>query len=296
MSFEDGDMFAPFTDNVPHVPIERLRELQRRAKWLLRKRTTEQLKEARKTIEWLIEEYFYKEKEKWIYDQLERGGSVLRFLKYEDRTTAGLRELVDHSHDPDITCEFDFPSAENTSELEALENSLSDFDLDDEGFPEAQAYEYLAVLALVQIASALNVFFYDEWPPSLKEDVPIMSLMGIANDAINIMETVCSAEALQDKHQVMKRAEFLLRDNMNNVIPAEAEALARKKMSLTASKAASIRHKENREQKAAILAEWEATGSQYNSRADFARIVGELRGIKYRTLYDWIAAHEKTKP
>lgn len=55
------------------------------------------------------------------------------------------------------------------------------------------------------------------------------------------------------------------------------------------------RHQEMNAQKAVVLAEWDTTGSEYESRADFARIVGDLRGLKHRTLYEWIAAHEKSK-
>ncbi|AZC51808.1 hypothetical protein C4K35_4233 [Pseudomonas chlororaphis subsp. piscium] len=55
------------------------------------------------------------------------------------------------------------------------------------------------------------------------------------------------------------------------------------------------RHKATSEKKVAILAEWDATGHEYKGRADFARIVSSIRGVKYRTLYDWIAEHDKSK-
>lgn len=58
---------------------------------------------------------------------------------------------------------------------------------------------------------------------------------------------------------------------------------------------AALRHAPTNQQKAAVLTEWEATSSDYESRADFARIIGKRDRIKERTLYDWIAAHEKSK-
>lgn len=58
---------------------------------------------------------------------------------------------------------------------------------------------------------------------------------------------------------------------------------------------AALRHAPTNQQKAAVLTEWDATSSDYESRADFARIIGKRDGIKERTLYDWIAAHEKSK-
>ncbi|WP_288079208.1 hypothetical protein [Pseudomonas sp.] len=58
---------------------------------------------------------------------------------------------------------------------------------------------------------------------------------------------------------------------------------------------AELRHKPTNQRKAALLTEWDATASEYESRADFARIVSQREGLKYRTLYDWIAAHDRTK-
>lgn len=73
------------------------------------------------------------------------------------------------------------------------------------------------------------------------------------------------------------------------------EGMMSKASSWDASDRAKKRHAETNGKKAASLAEWDATGSEYESRADFARIISSRDGIKYRTLYDWIAAHEKTK-
>lgn len=58
---------------------------------------------------------------------------------------------------------------------------------------------------------------------------------------------------------------------------------------------AALRHAPTNQQKAAALTEWDATSIDYQSRADFARIIGKRDGIKERTLYEWIAAHEKSK-
>ncbi|WP_324731579.1 hypothetical protein [Pseudomonas paeninsulae] len=58
---------------------------------------------------------------------------------------------------------------------------------------------------------------------------------------------------------------------------------------------AALRHAPTNQQKAATLTEWDATSSDYESRADFSRIIGKRDGIKERTLYDWIASHEKSK-
>lgn len=62
-----------------------------------------------------------------------------------------------------------------------------------------------------------------------------------------------------------------------------------------AAGSARIRHEKTTLMKEQAIAEWLATGGEYESRSDFARIVGTLRGIKYRTLYDWITEHERSE-
>lgn len=297
MSFERGSLFDPFADDVPYsAPIGRLRELQRRARSLLKGRPISQLQDASNTIDWLIDEFFYKEKEQWISNQLERGGSILGFLKYEYRTEAGLRELIDHSYDTDIRIEMDFPRAENTSDLEALSICLYELDLDDESFPKAKSHEYAAVLALKQIARAINTFSDDDWPHALKGDAPIIRLRGLADDAVDIMETVCHAESLERALHLEEASKKLLHEQLNNVLPEKAEALVKKRMSLAARKAAHASHKGHREGRSAAQADWDENGATYSSMAAFARHRHKEYGVTDRTLYGWIRDHRKARP
>lgn len=62
-----------------------------------------------------------------------------------------------------------------------------------------------------------------------------------------------------------------------------------------AKERAEKRHAPINQKKDALLAEWDATHAEYDSRADFARIISAREKMKERTLYDWIAAHEKKK-
>ncbi|HFL7939730.1 TPA: hypothetical protein ACG5DM_002772 [Pseudomonas putida] len=285
--------FDAFKDNVPNVPIDRLRVMQARARNLIRGRSESQVREACSTIEWLTSEYFYAEKEAWIVRQVQTGGSILRFLRYEDRTEYGLRELIDHNYDIDSN-EFDYPTEENTRPLEALEEAMKGFDLDDKSFPGAQAYEYIAILTLTLIGQAIRSFQYNEWPSFLKDDIPMIRLNTLANDAVDIMEAVCRAEELKDQHEVSKRAMFLLQLNEKE-LPERVEALAKKRLSLSASLAASARHKETGESKLKALSCWDATGENFSSRAAFARTKHKEYGVTERTLYGWIATHERSR-
>jgi len=309
--FRPGPFFDPFNDEVPAYPIQRLPELQQRAKYLLRDRTVAQLKKAADMVGWLIADYFEEEKEQWITRQLEIGGSVLRFLSYEERTERGLKELIADSYNPEIVSELNFPQENNTSELTAIEGSLGAFKLDDNELPGAQPFEYLAVLALEQIASAMDEYQDgrgEDWPPAMKADAPRILLKELSNNTINAMETVCRAEELKSRAE-LEHSHFNARISRAidsafafAFVDAEQEhkkkvdILVKEKLSLAAARAASARHKENREQKSAALADWDATGHTFSSMRAFARNRYREYGVTdFTTVYNWLRYHQKAK-
>lgn len=65
--------------------------------------------------------------------------------------------------------------------------------------------------------------------------------------------------------------------------------------SQAARKAADARHESNRVKRRAVLAEWDATANEYESRSDFARIISQRDKLKYRTVREWTVEHDKTK-
>ncbi len=62
-----------------------------------------------------------------------------------------------------------------------------------------------------------------------------------------------------------------------------------------AKKASKSRHESMNLLKASLVDEWERSKHEYDSRADFARIVARLHGVKERTLYEWIGKYEQSK-
>lgn len=72
-------------------------------------------------------------------------------------------------------------------------------------------------------------------------------------------------------------------------------SLTSAKQSEIASERAKKRHAPTNKVKTDLMSEWDKTSNEYKGRADFARIIGKRDGIKERTLYEWIAAHEKSK-
>lgn len=283
--------FDVLTDKVPYVRIDRMRYLQTQAKRMVQHRSESEIRSASSTIDWLTSEYFYSEKESWINRQLETGNSILRHLCFEDRTDYGLRELIDNRGEISSE-EFDFPSEENTRPLEALEDALEGFDLDDESFPDAKKYEYIAILALTLIEQAIRSYNYKDLPHFLRDDLPMMRLSALANDAVDIMEVVCRAEQLQIDYKSRKEVETYSLESEKR-LTERAEELAKKKVSLAASRAANARHKETSQSRAAALECWKITGSKFSSRAAFARNKHKEYGVTERALCAWITTHER---
>ncbi|MCQ2031958.1 hypothetical protein [Stutzerimonas zhaodongensis] len=294
MSFEDGDPFDPFTDRVPHsFPLARLRELQDRARWYVRKRTVEELKEASSDVYLLISEQFETWQERWIVDHFEHGGHLLGYLPYESRTEAGLRKLVhDHGSHPDIAGVLDFSSEANTSDLVALQMAIQDVDLDDETFPNGTAEEYVAVLALDQIARVVNDYTddYSDIPSSIRAEIRELRKQSAASAVVEIMETVCGAETLR----ALRDQEARLVHQIESALPRKADELAKNKVSLAARRAASARHKDTNEQRLAALAEWDVSGENYSGMAAFARHRHKAFGVTENTLYRWVRDHRKS--
>lgn len=84
--------------------------------------------------------------------------------------------------------------------------------------------------------------------------------------------------------------------NLSSLYTLHIEALKRgQNRSESARDRASKRWQNHNEKKARLLSEWETTGNEYRSRADFCRIVGKREGVIVRTLYDWIAAHTRQR-
>lgn len=70
---------------------------------------------------------------------------------------------------------------------------------------------------------------------------------------------------------------------------------AKTALSAAGRKSANARHAVTNELKARLLEEWDAQKHEYKNRADFARIVSRREKMKERTLYEWIAQHERNK-
>jgi hypothetical protein len=289
--------FDPFVDRAPSFPIRRITELLRRARHLIKDRPLDQLRSAVDTIAWIEQEFFYRDKEQWIQRQLEIGGHILGYLHPDERNEATLRDLAEYRPHTIGASEFDFASEENTGQLEALENGMELFDLDDMDLPGAAPYEYVAVLGIVLIGQAIRYYLDDsiDWPGALQDDQHIIRLESLSNSVVDIVEVVCRAEELKNQHMAARRYSRLLRDSEKN-LPSMAEQITKQKISIAATRAAQARHeKAHGADKIRALAHWDAQGDRFSGKTIFARLHCREYNVTEATLIRWITAHEKMK-
>jgi len=88
--------------------------------------------------------------------------------------------------------------------------------------------------------------------------------------------------------------ELILRTQSEREV-AYARRFTSAKQSEIARERAKKRHAPTNKVKLELLAEWDQTAGEYKSRADFCRIVSQREGFIYRTVYDWVARHDKCK-
>lgn len=305
--FRQFDDFDPLNEKLDTYPLEKLRDIVSRARKLLKGRTREQIKAAAGTIDWLIEEYFEQEKQEFIDSQLRHGGWALGYLRPEDRHEAGLKELIEIGLPDEAVDYFDFPMSENTTEFEALQCCISwaPFDGDDE-FPNAQEWEYFAVLALWLAVDASSWLKYDfkkafrELPEDVQEELlktfpksePGKGDLGLAAKcALESLEAICYAETLFSIAPLQNELHRLNNElfRFSKEVELKTELAAKNKMSETARKAARVRHAEGKAAKEQLYQWYLINKASYSSMEDAAFAATKIVPYKVRTLRNWIS-------
>lgn len=305
--------FDPLRGEVPHYPFSLLPVIARRARRLLAGRTQEHIFSAAQNIDWFIEEYFRSEKEAVIERLLEHGGWELGYLEEEHRNEAGIRYLLEHWPDEaDDLCP-DFPTSANTLEIDALRECIGSYVLaDDEDFPGGRESEYFAVLALSGVADTLSWLrpapgeHFRGVPRDLQGDARAAGFpserpqpLSLAADrALEAMDAVCEGEHLRATERMTEEATRLRTEllSVNAKIESIANAKVKERVSVAASKAAIVRHAENRAMKAQVFAWCNENMAQFQSMDRAAEtIAGKLVPVSFRTARDWIGAWRKAR-
>ena len=317
MSFSsEFEQFDPLTGYVPAHPFSYLPDIARRARSILNGRTVEWVEKAAKRIVREIDGYFEDLKSQAVYELTSKFHSdpetYAEFFEWDGGTLGNGRWLYKNTMDE----ELDIPTAQNSSEVEALktiiENRDSHFFLAPGApvpppvhWPEGRTDELFAVLALRSLAYALL------WSKS--KTLPInLSIAG--SFAIEATDAVCYAEHLREIDWLEQRHSKQLHeltlgqdartaaivDSLRRAWAAEQVAHELERRSVRAERLSMARHKDTHHARDLVCTEWAKNTDAFPSAekagihyASWIVEAGHLKSIEPRTVTRWIREHAK---
>ena len=313
--YNQFDDFDPKDGEVPRYPFSTLPYIASRARRMLHKRSSKEIKAAARSINAVLETFFQTEEEHFIEDQLQNNGWA---CKYIDQQAAdlriGLQDLIRSGLPASAGDDeyLDFPNKENTTELEALKLCIdNDWQLGYEDFQDPQPEELFAVLTLWYIGDCLTWLKRNSnkqrgGSSELVQESglgqlyvkPEINLSLASKEALMAMEAVCYAEQLsalarRDARYHKLRSKYG-RDRRRVEELVEQKLAA--KRSEVAKKAAAKRHEEHAILREEVIRYFEENETKFRSVEAAARaIAGVIVPITHRTVVDWIRAHKKQR-
>lgn len=311
------DEFDPIDGTLPRRPFPELAGIASRARWLLRGRTRDQITRLASDADFSIEQYFEMARDDEIA-RLEREGDT-HFCD-----VVGCDEDAKYVFDRDKLDELEIPTPDDTSEIEALKESIGGWvDLSKDEVPDAKEHEYFAAMALWFIAESIQrlEYRYDlnthKFVKRENQRLEEFDFSRIGEYVVKAMEAVCHGEHLRDLERVNDRfeerigrlqaalesqqgktekTEQAIRDEVSAKL--QEEEIRRK--SEHAKKLSRLRHRERDEARQAVLAEWEKNPAAFpsaekagNYYADWLQSQGKT--FEPRTVTGWIRSHAKDK-
>ena len=307
------DNFDPLTGEVPFWPYSSLSGITWRARNLLRKRTSKQIHILAETMNQWIENYFDQAKDDEI-SRLKNEG-LYDFLESDE-------EGAHWSISSERVNELDFPTPDNTSDLDALSECVGSWsDIFDDGSPDPENHEYFAVLALCKVADSIYKieFKYDfKNNQHVKKDrkkLDPYDFTSAGEYAVYAMEAVCHAEQLRDGVRIKARfeerleaekkhssAKVLKANEANEAKWKALQAEEAKQKSEHARKMAALSKKNRNESMAAVLAEWDKqpvlqklSNAKAGVRLSEWLAGQDLEFFEPRTVSLWISDHKKSQ-
>lgn len=264
--------FDPVSGHVPAHHFSLLPDIARRARSILSSRTAEQIDSAAKRINSEIENYFRDLKDQAV-DELtvkfwNSPEEYEDFFEWDGGTRANGRWLYRHEMDE----ELDIPTAQNTSEVDALKTIIENRDSrllspesssisEPDHWPEGTTDELFAVLSLWLLADSIG----------FSQGAGIHNLSVAGDCALKAMDAVCYAEYVREvewlvqfhKKQLIEatgnqevRLQNLAADT-RKALAAEQLAHERERQSIRAERLNAARHRTTNEAKDLVCAEWE---------------------------------------
>lgn len=305
--------FLPLDSDIPLYPVEALRDIASSVRWSLKhkKRTNEQIEHVQNLIFELIEIYFNEEQEKEIQRLRDEAQATLMYSRWREELDLYPFAIQHNRYGDSLefigdSRELDSPSYENTDEVDALYEIiewLKDNETE-EGFVDAEPFEYFYALSLSLIADAV-VFIRSLENNQNKIGTVKVTLGGlhpITRAAMKAMKAMgygnerktedCYERKLSDLNNKVEELvkQIAARDSYNS----EEE----NKKKATIKKATDSRHKKNREAKSIVCDDWLKSRNNFKSAMDAAEhykvwLEGKEFYYGVLTVRNWILMHAK---
>lgn len=309
------EKFLPLDSAIPLYPVEALRDIAASVRWTLKhkKRTNEQIKHVQNLICELIEIYFNEEQEKEIQRLKDEVQASLMYSRWKDEPDLypfafqhnRYGESLEFIGEPS---QLDSPNYDNMDEVDALYEVidwLKDNETE-EGFIDAEPFEYFYALSLSMIADA--VYFIRSLENSQSNTgtvkVSLSGLHPITRAAMKAMKALVYGDERKTKDfyehsldTLNNKIEDLTRqviENASNVFVEENRKKSHNKKSngLSAQK--------NREAKKLVEDDWYLNKAAFNSSMTAAVHYSEWlipQGYAYSqtTVRNWILMYAKNR-
>lgn len=305
------EKFDPLSGDVPSYPFSYLPEIAYRGRALLQYRAPEQITAIAKRINSEIEGYFDDLKYIAISELKEKfdaqDDEFHRFFEWDGGTAANGRWLFKDGMEE----ELEIPTAENTSEVDALKNIIEKRDScfflpegapepEPDEYPEGKDHELFAVLSLWLLADAILTPDYSKHSTGIAADY-----------AIKAMDAVCYAEHLREAQWIKSYVKKCADAELTQTLKAEFvqtlkrqqdefQNVAQNERRTRSKELNKLRHTKNHEARQIVTEAWEKKPSAFISAEKaglyFADWLGH-KGFRYepRTVTNWIRAHAKSK-
>lgn len=270
------EIFDPLKGESPRWPHFEGFSVIWRARSILRGRTADQIHRLAHDASFSIDSYFENEKEATVAQLIaDRDEEFIEFELHRDGGVTGRLR-------PEKEDDLDIPTSDNTSEIDALRESIGGWtDLSEDEVPGAQEFEYFAAMALWQVGDAIEEIDYKyDYKNSVhvkrtEEERKNINTKRVGEYLLRAMESVCYAEHLQDVDRLTKKFE----ERIERLKAAQKTAYEQAEQAIRTETTEQLREEESRR------------------RVERAKELSRLRhgprdAAKEEVLTDWVASRD----
>lgn len=304
------DHFDPMKDEISWAPFWEAQGIVWRARYLLRGRTSKQVRWLASELDSWIDAFFDSEKDFAV----QKAKEEKRYDLFETDEDGNIIRLLSEAYD-----ELDAKTSDNTTPIEAAKEVFESMDiLHGPDIPDAKEHEYYAAMALAMVGSYLenlkSTFDIKQMKrvPRLTKDYQPHEVSMLARDLISAMEVITYAESVRKISQMeeiteatLNRSEMLAKEGVAKGLEElkQAESEKRKAWGKIGKEKSLKRRNQSRD---AVLAQYDQTdGLQKKSIAAAAADLWqwlnqearrqELEVFSVGTITGWVSEHRKGK-